>query len=511
MKQPRVQPERGNGRGWLFSFLMVSSLVAGIVIIFFIATNTLSHRSTILALERNQIQLAGNLTELRLQTLNQLQQENQLDSIIAAEQAQIPIILQKIIDIECTGVKFINGVPPNPVDRNLNVTGDGGIEVIAYPNALVVNASGLNDQYQSEQQSINTLFSMTMMTQMAIDVLSTEIIRSVNHQTPFPVNSSNIDVDGVCGTSVYATANGTVTVDTCDLQNNVTGAFAGISFDFTTVDAELDQLLLDVAVTRNNSAALLADAIATEDTAIYTVNNASTVANNFDLLAGAGIGITNSTLESNTIEMRNTGVFGLNGYNVSRNMDIVPGYGIEYVNQTRGNITYRNKFYSPPCETLSTGVTTFTYFPTTGTAWQPLIQSWTPEVFTPTGCYPNTIFQPIFVGPNGYGVFNMPKGIWTLSVVMVIFSVDGVNLQLSFGFNSAFYTIPFNSVSYDQMPTATTYLYMQYQYELTLSSLEIPEGTQFSLHYQSYGGTPVTSTVFYTEFKMIRVNEIKGT
>lgn len=274
MKQPRVQPERGNGRGWLFSFLMVSSLVAGIVIIFFIATNTLSHRSTILALERNQIQLAGNLTELRLQTLNQLQQENQLDSIIAAEQAQIPIILQKIIDIECTGVKFINGVPPNPVDRNLNVTGDGGIEVIAYPNALVVNASGLNDQYQSEQQSINTLFSMTMMTQMAIDVLSTEIIRSVNHQTPFPVNSSNIDVDGVCGTSVYATANGTVTVDTCDLQNNVTGAFAGISFDFTTVDAELDQLLLDVAVTRNNSAALLADAIATEDTAIYTVNNA---------------------------------------------------------------------------------------------------------------------------------------------------------------------------------------------------------------------------------------------
>lgn len=236
-----------------------------------------------------------------------------------------------------------------------------------------------------------------------------------------------------------------------------------------------------------------------------------TVANNFDLLAGAGIGITNSTLESNTIEMRNTGVFGLNGYNVSRNMDIVPGYGIEYVNQTRGNITYRNKFYSPPCETLSTGVTTFTYFPTTGTAWQPLIQSWTPEVFTPTGCYPNTIFQPIFVGPNGYGVFNMPKGIWTLSVVMVIFSVDGVNLQLSFGFNSAFYTIPFNSVSYDQMPTATTYLYMQYQYELTLSSLEIPEGTQFSLHYQSYGGTPVTSTVFYTEFKMIRVNEIKGT
>lgn len=355
MKQPRSSSAGGGAaaasssyRGWLFSFLMVCSFLAGIVIIFFVTTNTLSHRSTILALEQNQIVLAGNLTELRQQTLNQLLQENQLDLIIAAEQSQIPIILQKIIDIECTGVRFINDVPPNPVDRNLNITGAGGIEVIAYPGLVVVNASGLNDQYQAEQQSINTLFSMTMMTQMAIDVLSTEIVRSVNKQTPFPVNSSNIDVDGVCGTSVYPIANGTVAVDMCDLQNNVTNAFAGLSFDFSVVDMQLDQLLLDVAVTRNNSGALLADAEATEDTAIYTVNNASTVANNFNLLAGNGIAITNSTLESNTIEIRNTGVYGLNGYNVSRNMDIVPGYGIEYVNQTRGNITYRNKFFSPP-------------------------------------------------------------------------------------------------------------------------------------------------------------------
>lgn len=509
MKQPRVV--ESSYRGWLFSFLMVSSVAAGIVLIFFVGTNTLSHRSAILALEGNQIVLAGNLTELRQQTLNQLLQETQLDLIIAVEQSQIPIILEKIIKIECTGVKFINGVPPNPVDRNLNVTGAGGIEVIApYPNALVVNASGLNDQYQSEQQSIGTLFSMTMMTQLAIDVLSTEIVRSVNRQTPFPVNSSNIEVDGVCGTSVYPIANGTVVVDMCDLQNNVTNAFAGLSFDFSVVDVQLDQLLLDVAVTRNNSAALLADAVATEDTAIYTINNASTVANNFNLLAGTGISVTNSTLESNTIEIANTGIYGLNGYNVSRNMDIVPGYGIEYVNQTRGNITYRNKFYSPPCESVCPGIFTLTGIVATGPAWQPFIQAWTPEQFNPPGCYPNTIFQPLQVGLFGYGVFNMPKGIWTLSVTLVLFAQDGVNVQLSLGFHSAFYTIPFNSISFQQKPTTATYLYVQYNYELTISSLEIPEGTQFSLHYQS-SGAPNGSVIYYSEFKMIRVNEIKST
>jgi hypothetical protein len=488
---------------------MVFSVFAGIAIIFFVGTNTLSHRSAILALEMSQIQLAWNLTELREQSNRMLLQENQLDLIIAAEQTQIPIILQKIIDIECTGVKFINGVPPNPVDRNLNITGEGGIEVIALPNAVIVNASGLNDQYQSEQSSISTLFSMTMMTQMAVDVLSTEIIRSVNKQTPFPVNSSNIDVDGVCGTSVYSIANGTVAVDMCVLENNVTGAFAGISFDFSQVNAQLDQLLLDVVVTRNNSAALLADAIATEDTAIYTVNNASTVANNFDLLAGSGISITNSTVESNTIEIRNTGVFGLNGYNVSRNMDVVPGYGIEYVNQTQGNITFRNRFFSPNCESFSPGVSVVSAIPPTGTSWQPLIQAWTPEIKTPANCYVPVIFQPITVGLNGYGVFNMPKGIWTLSIEMTILTQDGVNLQLSLGFVSAFYTLPFSSISFQQVYTSITYLYTQYQYEITLSSLEIPEGTQFSLHYQSTS-TPTQTLVFYTEFRMIRINEIKS-
>lgn len=487
---------KSNERGWVFSTLLLLTLASSIVLIFYVDTDASIYMSQATAILNEQVALGDELSNTLNVTLHYVYGNlTILRARITEEQLLVLIIDAEIERIRCTGVESINGVTPEPATRAFNITGVGGINVEPVTSGVAINATALRILYDAQQQTIDTLFNMTLATQAAIVALDGQVLKSINTNA----TGNNIDVDGVCGTAVYSLANGTVTVDMCALRDNATAAFAGVAFDFTEVNAQLDQLLLDVVTVINETDTVAADAIATEDVAIYTINGATSVGNNIDIVAGnAGIEVVNN----NTIV--NRGITSVNGLNTSTAIEIVPGFGISST-QNGPQQTLTNQFFIPPCRVESQGLTLIPPIVDTGD-WFPLQQAWLFETKTPENCTNTDVFVPIVFGGAPFGQFNMPRGIWTLSMTMILVNVNGFDLDYSFAFQSAFEAIIFNSFTFTRatIPGTTEYLYSYYHLQLTLSNELYPEGTQFSLQYWA-NGSPESFVVSMTNFQLIRI------
>ena len=489
----------------LFAFLVIAVLAAGIPLIFFVEFNETPQLLYIGDIRARQDILIGNVTDELVQVQDLQNDLVILENIIIYEEAQIPIISRLIDDIECIGVKLINGITPDPVNRTFYMAGAEGIEIVEQvPDTIIVNATGLNTQYQSEQQSITTLFDMSLMTQNAIAILDMEVLKSLNLFVP-PLNTSNIDIFGICGTSVYPISNGTVAVDMCGLASNATAAFDGIEFDFTQINAQIDELLVNIVILVNQTVNVLADAETLLSNAIFTINNSTTVANNIDIIGGRGISASNGTA-SNEISLLNTGLIGLNGITTQRNLNIVAGAGISVTTDAAEHkVTVANMFATQPCVASTTStVAVPSWALATGPFFTTLPQNWGLQVLTPPGCVGTTIFQPALCGAVACGVFIVPQGIWILSVNMVLYSQDGYNIQATFGFVSLSYYIPFNSVGFQRSFPSTSYQFVDYHLELTISSSIYPVGTQFQLQYQLSSSAAVSS-IYTTQFNMTRI------
>lgn len=487
-------------RGWVFSTLLLVTLASAIILIFYVDTDATRYMSQASAILTEQITLSERLLELNVTMDYVYGNLTILRTRITEEQLLVLIIDAEIERIRCIGVESINGITPEPGTRAFNVTGVNGINVEPISGGVSINATFMRALYDAQQQTIDTLFNMTLATQAAIVVLDGEVLKSINVNA----TGTNIDVDGTCGTSVYAITNGTVAVDMCALRDNATDAFGDVAFDFTEVNIQLDQLLVDIVPIINETDTVAADAIATQDIAIYRINEVDSVGNNIDIVPGLGIDITNIT---NGIVFENKGITSINGLNTSATaIQIIPGFGISSV-QNGPKQTLTNEFFVPPCTVESQGLTVLVDVQPVG-GWTPFPQTWLPETKTPANCTDTNVFVSIPFGFLTYGQFNMPKGIWTLSMTMIITNIDGLNIDYSFGFISAFENILFNSFSFlqerDLPATRLTYLYLYYHVELTLTNAIIPEGTQFSLHYWA-NGDPTSFVVTMTNFQLIRI------
>lgn len=490
-------------RSWVFSLLLLVTFIMGVVLIFFVDSQSGVYLSQLETILQQQISLTAELVQLN-GTTNQIFDDFQtLEQIIVSEQMLVHTIDDEIERIKCIGVENINGIVSEQVTRSFNVTGSNGIDVSPYNDGVIINASALKMTYDDEQAAITMLFNMTISTEMSVQELSTEVLKTLNGQPPID-STNNVDVDGVCGTSVYSASNGTVMVDMCQLVDNTTAAFASIDMNFDIVNSRLDQLLIDIIPVMNETDSVLLDAQTTQDATIYYVSDIQSVQNNIDIAGGLGIDVVNDTLSSNTIVIQNKGITSINGINITNNVNIVPGFGVDSV-QDNNRQTLTNIFFVPPCVVQSIGLTILPpWFPVT--TWTPLQQLWTPEVKTPVNCTDTDIFVPLnFLGAT-FGQFNMPRGTWTLSMTMILIMIDGISVDMSFAFVSAFNLIPFNSFIFTQVGPSLTYFYSYYHLELTLSNDLIPEGTQFSLQYWGAGGTPTRFIITMTDFSMTRIS-----
>lgn len=503
----------------LLAFVIVATIAASIPLIFYVHIDSEILIPLGNAIAAQQQILLYNASVLLNQTVSIEDNLVILRQIIAFEDAQVAYVSYLIDEINCRGVKRINGeIPTADPERNFWINGTGGMDV---PNngvdTVYVNATAIKAQYDSEQSQISTLFGMAMSTQMAINVLDGEVLKSLN-VVVLPDNATkNMNVYGECGTDVYADPNNTtgiVYVDMCALQQNTTNIFDGIFFDFTEINARLDQLLNESIVLVNDTNTTYENALAMENRSIFTINYVPTVANNINLLAGPGISIVNGT-DYWTLVLNNTGLVEVNGLNTTRDIDILAGPGIGITNDApNGIITVDNLIFVPPCSVLSNSLGLFgtgQFFPVAST-WRPFPQNWGPPVFDPPGCTNANVFQTVQVGPDYYAVFNMPAGTWTFSYDLVIVWADALQSQVVFGLVGAFYTIPLTGWTF-QEPMFTDgsnpnmYFVYYYHMEITISDYIIPAGTQLSFQWQFCCGVPTGAIGFveYSQTRLIRV------
>ena len=124
----------------LFVFIVIAVLAAGIPMIFFVEKNSNERVIAIQSIANAQDIIIGNVTVLRERSLDLITQTDILREIIIYEEAQIPIIQQRIIELNCTGVKSINGVTPEPVNKTFRIEGDLGINTVSVlPDTLLIN------------------------------------------------------------------------------------------------------------------------------------------------------------------------------------------------------------------------------------------------------------------------------------------------------------------------------------------------------------------------------------
>lgn len=503
----------------LLAFVIVATITASIPLIFYVDIDSEIHIPQANAIAALQQILLYNASSLLNRTVLIEDDLVILRQIIAFENDQVVYVSYLIDEINCRGVKRINGeVPTADPGRNFWINGTGGIDV---PNngvdTVYVNATAIKTQYDNEQSQISTLFGMAMTTQMAINTLDGEVLKSLN-TVVLPDNATkNMNVYGECGTDVYPDPNnatGIVYVDMCVLQQNMTNLFTGFFFDLNQTEARLDELLLESITLVNDTNVTYQNALALENRSIFTVNYVPTTQNNIDLLAGPGIAIGNGT-DYWTLVLNNTGLVGVNGLNTSRNVDILPGLGIGITNDAiNGVITVSNLLFIEPCTVSSTSLASLvgmTFVPIPN-VWLPFPQYWAPPVFDPPGCTNANIFQTVFVGLTPYAVFNMPPGTWTFSYTMLM-GIAGNRPQMQFALVGAFYTIPLNYLISERPRTGpgptpeSIAFYISYHMEITLSDFVYPAGTQFSFQWQFAGSAidPGSAYVSFTEAKMIKI------
>lgn len=500
----------------LWAFVIVATIAAAIPLIFYVHVDSEAHIPLGNAIAAQQQILLNNASALLNQTVTINEDLIILRQIIVFEDAQVIYVSNLIDEINCRGVKRINGeIPTADPERNFWINGTGGVDV---PNngvdTVYVNATAIKTQYDSEQSQISTLFGMAMSTQMAINILDGEVLKSLNIVV-LPDNATkNMNVYGECGTDVYPDPNnatGIVYVDMCVLQQNATNIFAGISFDFSEINNRLDQLLNESIALVNDTNTTYENALALENRSIFTINYVPSAANNIDLLEGPGISIVNGT-DYWTLVLNNTGLVGVNGLNTSRNVDILPGLGIGIVNDAiNGVITVDNLLFIPPCNVRSASlvVMSFLNFPSPTFGFVPFPQQWAVPVFDSPGCAPSNVFQTVNVAGITYGVFNMPAGTWTLSYTLHFFFTQpfaAPRQQMQFGLVGPFYTIPFNILTFNQQDITDEFETI-YHMELTISDLEYPVDTQFSLQWWACCTPPAANSgfVFYTEVRLIKI------
>jgi len=491
----------------LFVFIVIAVLAAGIPMIFFVEKNSNERVIAIQSIANAQDIIIGNVTVLRERSLDLITQTDILREIIIYEEAQIPIIQQRIIELNCTGVKSINGVTPEPVNKTFRIEGDLGINTVSVlPDTLLINATGLQTQYQDEQQSITTLFNMTMVTQMAIETLNMEVLKSVNGFVPAS-NVSNVDFSGLCGTTVYPLSNGTIAVDMCALIANATAAFEGVSFDLSQINMDLDQQLLEIQVVLNSTAITLGEAYELLSMTILSINGVPTQNNTFNLVPDRGFSIMNGTI-SNEISIRNEGLVDINAINTENNVNFTAGTGtLITVDAPQHKVTVTNQFAVQPCvaSITDTGAVLNWAFDT-ASVWSPLVHSWGSQQLNPPGCVGTVVFRSDACGITPCGIFTMPPGQWILSVYMNLQFQDGNNVQSSIALRSLLYTIPFTSISFQQDVPNINFYYSYYTAEVTLSSLIIPAGTEFQLQVMT-AGSPSASVIYISRWNMTRISQ----
>lgn len=288
-----TQPTTHNALVALFAFVMVATIGTGVTLLFFTVSSATTRLYYASLIETDQRALQANLTILQPEARASLADTLILQGIIVDEQLLVRRVSDLIDETNCRGVESINGVLPDYGNgRNFNLTGDGGFNVESDGvDTLFINATTLQSQYNSEQTAIATLFDMLIAAQMAIEILETEVVKSVNHVLPNPL-THNLNFSGTCLTRVYGEGLAQVAVDFCDLVAFAQQTFGNVSYDFTTIDARLDQELVDMQVllTKTNATVDQADAML-EDT-IFRINNVSAVANNINITGGTGKGAT---------------------------------------------------------------------------------------------------------------------------------------------------------------------------------------------------------------------------
>ncbi len=494
----------------LFAFFMAVNLILGVFFCVYFQVYGMQSTNAINALLAEQLILIQNVSALQALVAEQTQDIAELTIIVQIEQSEIQPISDKIDAINCKGVKTVNGQYPEPVNRTFYITGDQGI-LVTQEGVSTLNVSGaeLQDQYEMEQTEITTLFLMDMTTNTAILVLDGEVVKSINTDVKPSVNTSDIDVSGVCGTTVYKLSNGTLAIDMCALQQNLTSAFDNISFNFNLTDMELSQLEADVVVLENHTLALQNNGNLLYNASIFKLNGAYTVANNFNINAGIGTSISNAVSPTNKILAGNTGLVTINGINTTYSTDgvtndfgIYPGYGT-LVDSVGSTVTLRNQFYKPPCTVRTTGLS-ITFTPLFITfAFLPLPVNWVTPVMTPPGCYDSTILQSLtYLGQN-YGIFYMPEGIWTLGFSATVIVREGGEFNFEMGLSNSFWSLPFSTLTFNDLMVLGNSQIFAVQGEMTLSSLIYPVGTQFSVQYLS-SSAPTTQLV-YNNWYVVRV------
>ena len=276
--------ETHNGLVALFAGIVVITIGVGLTLLFFTvssATTRLYYADLIAA---EQLVLQANLTVLLYEAPITLADTVILQGIIVEEQALVRQISDLIDETNCRGVETINNVTADFGNgRNFNLTGDGGINVESDGvDTLYVNATALQTQYNSEQTAITTLFDMILAAQMAIDILDGEVVKSVNHVLP-DTTEHNVNFTGMCRTSVYGQALAQVAVDFCDLIAFAQQTFANVSYDFTAIDARLNQELSDMQtlLTKTNATVTQADTMLAAT--IFRINTVSPLANNINV------------------------------------------------------------------------------------------------------------------------------------------------------------------------------------------------------------------------------------
>jgi hypothetical protein len=379
--------------------------------------------------------------------------------------------------------------------RNFNLTGAGGINIESDGiDTLYVNATTLQAQYNSQQMSITTLFDMMVAAQMAIDILDEEVVKSVNYVTPNP-GTHNLNFTGTCLTSVYGQALGEVAVDFCELIAFAQDTFANVSYDFTAIDARLDQELADMQILLTKTNATVDQAEVMLDDTVFLINTVSPMANNINITGGTGMSVSEGP--GSQVVLRNEGLVVINGLASQSNIVIGGGTGLIVSEQTH-SVTLTNPFFISPCTWRAQGVAFLWNVGAVGT-YQPLIMAWAPYTMTPANCYVGTpILQGIpGPGPATYGQLNMPPGIWTLDATIIFFLTNGLGVQLNLQFRNYFYQIQFPSVNFFQPNTAPgTSGFFQHHFSITFSDKEIPPGEQFSVHYTSTV-TPTAQVVYW--------------
>jgi hypothetical protein len=493
----------------LFAFYVAVNLVMGVFLCIYFQVYGMQSDNQINALIAEQLILIQNVSALQVLIAEQTADIAELAIIIGIEQSEIQPISDKIDAINCKGIKTINGQFPDE-NRTFILTGDSGLQITvgSAPSTIIINASDLQNQYDAEQAEITTLLLMDMVTNTAIMVLDGEVVKSINTNVKPNVNTSNIDVSAICGTSVYQLSNGTFAIDMCSLQQNLTSAFDNISFNFNLTNMQLSQLEADVVVLENKTLTLQNNANLLYNASIFTINHAYTVNNNFDLNSGIGTSVNIPGSPTNEVIVGNTGLIGINHINstvgsggVANNFGIYPGYGT-LVDSVGDTVTLRNAFYKPPCAVTVTGLSVLFTLPISPT-FTPLPVNWLTPVMTPTGCYDTDILQPLTSGGSNYGIFYMPEGIWTLGFRAKMLVTGGGIFNFEMGISNSFYSLPFSVLVFNDRLLGSNSQLFVVQGEMTLSSLIYAVGTQFSIQYVS-SSAPATTIVF-NDWYAIRV------